>query len=325
MQGSHSVADDIYALTGDITENWLFGFLGALWAHSIFYPMALYYVMWFMVAWLSIYIRDPIEVNLHYHSTMVVSLILGACQGLIFARLIGTPKFIDSDGIKKPGHTILVLGVVTLTTGLWFLFPVIPALPFYNNFNIPLAYFPDATNITSPENITLIVALTAIVLALMALTLAVCEMRKSDDGISAIKYMVLFYFWFVNTSGNIRRSLPLCILGLVLAYIAMYFWTLCVWKRRDVVFQRDGSQRRRHIQVFFFAVFVQQLVVFALTNQVQGCFQRENRADCSANEGIFTVFFFVSFVSLLSILVMALLFMAKKQAFNTTLNTVIKF
>lgn len=270
------IENDIFALSGDMLQNWMQGFVGAIFTQTLYYPMGTNYILWFVFAWLTLYIRDPLPANVHYHSSQPLMLVLGALQGVLFARVLRLPVLLNIQISKTPWPTVLYFSLLLTFCGAWTLFTLIPNLTIINDLMQPFA----------STRVTVIVGVVLTLLGVLLAVWAIVFLWRSLEGISTLKYVVVYLLFFVSNY-FIRQAWWISVLGMVGIYGVMYLWSKFVAKRSDVFFPRVKGARTwtfGPLERFVVYTFVQHFVMHTIANQIQGCYLRADRSLCSADE-----------------------------------------
>ena len=119
------------SLASIVPAQWLWAFLGVIWTHSIYWPIALVSYVWFGLAFFALH-RGGTQIEvMHIHTTHFVAHILGAAVGGAYVLSFRTPRLVDTRLFWRLGSSwsvgfypwtaVTSFGVLLVTTAVFLL------------------------------------------------------------------------------------------------------------------------------------------------------------------------------------------------------------
>lgn len=233
-------------LSSILPEQVLYGFVGVVLTHDVYFGIALQAAIWFSMTWTFIHRPDPPPLDIHVHVTQPAMTWFGALVGVAFVAFTRTPRFVsarlwDQRDRFTPWFFLFVLAVLGATAGGYLIL-----------------------NDLVGGGVATLVAFGVVIIVLLALYFA-RVLVAPVDGVAQAKYILLFALLVSTpaaydipltstTNQSIRPFQTLIFTAAFLFVIAvMYVFTVYFGNTRaEDAWWHDRWHARRHAILWIF-------------------------------------------------------------------------
>lgn len=265
-------------------EQWLYGYVGAVWSHSLEWPLAVQCLAWFGLAWNLVHINDTADEARVFHTHQIITLIAGALTGVFSVRAFAFPRLVPLDFILYPWHALVLLGIYTGAVGGY----------------LAVSYFTEPLGVEFPFDppapgfwiIGVTLALGIIFVVYGFVRLRCTEEVGPSHAATFFKYLVQVPV-LITTTILLDEHPALIAISLAFVYIFLYGWAITIWRDCDAAFPLDQRCNTRKLRLFYRIGFVVHTLLFLVVNLTDQCLSGAHGSgpvSCSFNDNVTGVF-----------------------------------
>lgn len=265
-------------------EQWLYGYVGAVWSHTVEWPLAIQCLAWFGLAWNLMYINDtPAEARV-FHTHQIVTLIAGALTGVFSVRAFAFPRLVPVDFILYPWHALVLLGIYTGSVGGYL------AVSYLTEpLGVPFPFDPPAPGFWI---IGVTLALGVIFIGYGFVRLRCTEEVGPSHAATFFKYLVQVPL-LITTTMLLDEHPAAIVIALAFVYIFLYGWSATAWRDCDAAFPLGQRCKTRKLRLFYRVGFVVHTLLFLVVNLTDQCLSGAHGTpptSCTFDENVTGVF-----------------------------------
>ncbi len=236
-------------------EFFVYGFIGVIWTHSLWFPLALNTILWFGMVWTAIHREDPDDEQFEFHVYSLLEILFGVWTGFWFLWALRTPMLWDVRIMRrdKAGKlqftfvtTLIIVGALLAALGVYY---------------VTLKFEGVSNNVALGVGSTLIVVGSILIIAM----LIYAWVTKNDDGDGRLTVKYLLYLALLISTpavydylviAGFDRFHGLILLAVLIAiYVTAYFYIIYAKPPDSKDYFDDDKKKVDKKEVIIFLVF----------------------------------------------------------------------
>lgn len=294
------------ALDRVLAEQWVYGFIGFIIAHSVQFPLSIVTYAWFVMSWLFVHHVDSFEGQIVFHSLHYLMICIGALCGYFFVKYFCTPLILPLNDICNGWKNGFVYSIQVVGIGAYFIASI---TDFFNN---PSA-FPESSD--TFQNTIMVISL---VIGLIWFLTTTYHLFKTKDGTSFMKYIALLLgVAFAPTV--VLASHVAVLIGVTIAiYFTAFLISLFLFRKKDVIF--CGKKRTKTLFYFWLWILLFHLPIYIAGNLSSNCFigpstdkKLVEENECEVLSSSLNVFATIGIISIAYIVLLCIFLLLRKD------------